>query len=95
MSVFVGAYEVFRYYLRSIFPTTIYQLIVMICIPGSSALSVFRLQKLHQQFDNQGVKLTKVSCRYIHLVDLGSVELSEANDSILRSLHALLIQHVG
>ena len=58
----------------------------MLCLTGSPALSDFRLQKLHQRFLDQGVKLSKISCRFIHLVDLTSTELSQANDSVLRSL---------
>jgi len=58
----------------------------MLCIPGSPALSDFRLQKLFQQFANKGVKVGHITSRFIHLVDLADADLTLANDNILRRL---------
>ena len=86
MTVCVGACVIFRYYLRFFFRPNLCVAANMLCLPGSPALSDFRLQKLHQQCVNHGVKLSKVSGRFIHLIDLASTEWSEANDAVLRSL---------
>ncbi len=58
----------------------------MLCITGSPALSDFRLQKLQQQFNNLGIDLTKISSRYIHLVDTADIDLSDNNKQILGNL---------
>ena len=58
----------------------------MHCIPGSPALSDFRLQKLQQQFKYQGIELIRLSSRYIHLVDMGERDLSDNNKQILTNL---------
>ncbi|MEE8365292.1 MAG: phosphoribosylformylglycinamidine synthase [Gammaproteobacteria bacterium] len=57
----------------------------MLCLPGSPALSNFRLQKLRQQFSKQGFEIRGLSSRFIHLVDTSSA-LSEAENSILDNL---------
>jgi len=58
----------------------------MLCIPGSPALSEFRLKKLQQQIANLGLGLTQVSSQYIHLVDLVGSDLSGNDHRILRNL---------
>jgi phosphoribosylformylglycinamidine synthase len=58
----------------------------MLCIPGSTALSDFRLQKLRQQFNNRGIDPVQIHSRYVHLVDTAGNDLSEPNIHILRSL---------
>jgi len=58
----------------------------MLCIPGSPALSDFRLQKLQQQFNNRGIDPTQINSRYVHLVDTAGNDLSENNIQILRNL---------
>jgi phosphoribosylformylglycinamidine synthase len=58
----------------------------MLCIPGSPALSEFRLKKLRQQLGNQGVELFQISSRYIHLVDIVGSKLSKKDNQILRNL---------
>jgi phosphoribosylformylglycinamidine synthase len=58
----------------------------MLCIPGSPALSKFRLKKLQQQLSNQGVELHQMSSRYVHLVDIVGSELSDNDSQVLRNL---------
>ncbi len=58
----------------------------MLCIPGSPALSDFRLKKLHQHFAGRGIELTQISSRYIHLVDITGHELSDEDQTILQNL---------
>ena len=58
----------------------------MLCIPGSPALSDFRLKKLHLQFANRGIELTQVSSHYIHLVDLSGDDLSADDHKTLGNL---------
>ncbi len=57
----------------------------MLCISGSPALSDFRLEKLIQQFGNQGIDIRGLSSRFIHLVDTSS-ELNKAENRILQNL---------
>ncbi len=58
----------------------------MFCIPGSPALSDFRLQKLLQQFSSRGIEVSQISSRYVHLIDLSGQALNDEEDRILRSL---------
>ena len=58
----------------------------MLCIPGSPALSDFRLQKLQQQFNNLGVDPSQINSRYVHLVDTADNDLSDNDQQILRNL---------
>ena len=58
----------------------------MLCIPGSPALSDFRLKKLHQQFSNRGIELTQISSHFIHLVDLAGDNFSDDDQEILGNL---------
>ena len=58
----------------------------MLCIPGSPALSEFRLKKLQQQIDNLGFGLTQVSSQYIHLVEMAGIDLSDNDYRILLNL---------
>jgi len=58
----------------------------MLCIPGSLALSDFRLKKLHQQYADRGIELTQISSRYIHLVNVADDELSDDEQEILGNL---------
>ncbi len=57
----------------------------MLCLPGSPALSEFRLKKLRQQITGTGVALDGLSCRYIHLVDSEN-ELDETELGVLNNL---------
>ena len=58
----------------------------MLCLPGSPALSEFRLRKLQQQLAAAGTPVNAISSRYIHLVDaeneLGSEQL-EVLDNLM------------
>jgi len=58
----------------------------MLCIPGSPALSDFRLKKLDQQFSDRGIELTQISSHFIHLVDIDGADLSDDDQKILGNL---------
>jgi phosphoribosylformylglycinamidine synthase len=58
----------------------------MLCIPGSPALSEFRLKKLQQQLNDRGMGSVQVSSQYIHLVEFAGSDLSDKDDQILRNL---------
>ena len=58
----------------------------MLCIPGSSALSDFRLEKLRQAFTYQGIEVKRISSRYIHLIDIADRELDASESKILNNL---------
>ncbi len=57
----------------------------MLCLPGSPALSEFRLEKLRQQITDTGVTLNGLSSRYIHLVD-SETGLDETELEVLNNL---------
>ncbi|MFV2031757.1 MAG: phosphoribosylformylglycinamidine synthase, partial [Gammaproteobacteria bacterium] len=57
----------------------------MLCLPGSPALSDFRLQKLKQHFSQQGIEVRGLGSRFIHLVDT-SAELNKTEAKILENL---------
>ncbi|TNF90355.1 MAG: phosphoribosylformylglycinamidine synthase [Gammaproteobacteria bacterium] len=57
----------------------------MLCLPGSPALSEFRLKKLHQQLASAGVPLNGLDSRYIHLVDCEQ-ELEQTQLGMLKNL---------
>ena len=58
----------------------------MLCLPGSPALSDFRLQKLLQTFRGQGLEVSGLSSRFIHLVDVDDAVLSDEDQRILQNL---------
>jgi len=58
----------------------------MLCIPGSPALSQFRLKKLQQQFNDRGLGPIRTSSRYIHLVETTGNGLSDSDHHILGNL---------
>ena len=58
----------------------------MLCLPGSSALSEFRLSKLEQQLTAAGVTVNGLGSRYIHLVDSGSRVLDDTELEVLNNL---------
>ena len=58
----------------------------MLCIPGSPALSDFRLKKLHQQLTSRGIELAQISSHFIHLVDLGADSPGDNDQEILSNL---------
>jgi phosphoribosylformylglycinamidine synthase len=85
-AVSVGAASLFRYYLRTFpsYPSAIY--IQMLCLPGSPALSEFRLEKLRQQLIDAGVPVERLSTRFVHLIDCGDTTLAESDLAILQNL---------
>ncbi|MBQ9275654.1 MAG: phosphoribosylformylglycinamidine synthase [Succinivibrio sp.] len=54
-------------------------------LPGSPALSAFRIEKLTQSLAQAGLKVAGVSARYVHFVD-HSEELSESDLKVLQRL---------
>ena len=58
----------------------------MLCLPGSPALSEFRLQKLEQTISQQGIGISGISAQYLHLVDVDENALSEQEKQILANL---------
>ena len=42
----------------------------MLCLPGSPALSDFRLEKLQQKIRQQGSEVSDVSATFLHLIDV-------------------------
>ncbi len=58
----------------------------MLCLPGSPALSDFRLQKLHQTFRQLGGDISAISSRFIHLIDVDDAGLSEQDRQVLHNL---------
>ena len=57
----------------------------MLCLPGSPALSEFRLRKLQQQLADAGTPVDAIGSRYIHLVDIDG-ELDASQLEILENL---------
>ncbi|MCP4387237.1 MAG: phosphoribosylformylglycinamidine synthase [Gammaproteobacteria bacterium] len=57
----------------------------MLCLPGSPALSEFRLQKLHQQLAAAGTPVNGLSSRFVHLVDIDG-DLADDQLQILNNL---------
>ncbi|MDH3388073.1 MAG: phosphoribosylformylglycinamidine synthase [Gammaproteobacteria bacterium] len=57
----------------------------MLCLPGSPALSEFRLRKLEQQLTDAGITVDGLGSRFIHLVD-SERELVESELEILNNL---------
>ncbi len=58
----------------------------MLCLPGSPALSAFRLQKLKQRLLDAGIQATDIASRYLHLVDAETPEFDAAEREILDNL---------
>ncbi|MCP4433024.1 MAG: phosphoribosylformylglycinamidine synthase [Gammaproteobacteria bacterium] len=58
----------------------------MLCLPGSPALSDFRLQKLQQKIRQQGGEVTGISASYMHLVDVDENALSAQQKQIVDNL---------
>jgi len=58
----------------------------MLCLPGSPALSSFRLQKLQQTIREKGIEIGAISSRFIHLVDVDDGDLSSEQAKVLGSL---------
>ncbi len=58
----------------------------MLCLPGSPALSEFRLKKLEHQLSDGGIRLNGLASRYIHLVDYAGQDLDEAEFEVLNNL---------
>ena len=58
----------------------------MLCLPGSPALSEFRLQKLRRKLSEAGIEVRGLSSRYIHLIDLGDASLDASQREILDNL---------
>ena len=58
----------------------------MLCLPGSPALSDFRIHKLRQKIARDGVRVSALSASYIHLVDVDANALSDQEMQILNSL---------
>ncbi|MGD8348265.1 MAG: phosphoribosylformylglycinamidine synthase [Gammaproteobacteria bacterium] len=57
----------------------------MRCLPGSPALSQFRLEKLKRQLGDSGAGVEAIGSRFIHLVDSDG-ELDEAELEVLQNL---------
>ena len=58
----------------------------MLSLPGSPALSPFRLEKLRQQIISAGHQIDRINSRFVHLVDSGGSELDKQQMSILQNL---------
>ena len=58
----------------------------MLCLPGSPALSDFRLKKLQQTISQQVQGVTGISARFLHLIDVDENALSEQDKQILSNL---------
>ncbi len=58
----------------------------MLCLPGSPALSAFRLQKLKRQLLDSGIQVTAIASHYLHLVDAENAEFDAAERQILDNL---------
>ena len=58
----------------------------MLCLPGSPALSEFRLSKLKHQLTAAGVTVNGLASRYLHLIDSGAHILDERERNILHTL---------
>ncbi|MFT5505058.1 MAG: phosphoribosylformylglycinamidine synthase, partial [Gammaproteobacteria bacterium] len=58
----------------------------MLCLPGSPALSEFRLEKLQQKIKAAGLDITNFSTRFIHLVDVDSDAFSDQQFEVLENL---------
>ncbi|MCP4493588.1 MAG: phosphoribosylformylglycinamidine synthase [Gammaproteobacteria bacterium] len=58
----------------------------MLCLPGSPALSDFRLQKLRQAFRQLGGDISAISSRFIHLVDVDDTGFCEQDKQVLHNL---------
>ncbi|MCP3686898.1 MAG: phosphoribosylformylglycinamidine synthase, partial [Gammaproteobacteria bacterium] len=67
----------------------------MLCLPGSPALSRFRLQKLQQTIRDQVGDIDAISSRYIHLVDVDDLGLSEQDRRVLQNLLSYGPQHAA
>ena len=57
----------------------------MLILPGSSALSDFRIQKLEQRIREAGISLQKISAQFVHFVDVDG-QLSEQEGDVLQQL---------
>ncbi len=57
----------------------------MLCLPGSPALSDFRLSKLKQQLGDRGLAVNAIGSRYLHLID-SSEALDDHELEVLNSL---------
>jgi phosphoribosylformylglycinamidine synthase len=64
----------------------------MLCLPGSPALSDFRLEKLQQKIRQQGSEVSDVSATFLHLIDVDENALCEeegaASPVIFRSVQS-------
>lgn len=58
----------------------------MLCLPGSPALSNFRIRKLKQTINEQVGAVNDISSRFIHLVDVDDGALSEQDERVLGNL---------
>ena len=58
----------------------------MLCLPGSPALSEFRLKKLEQQLTATGITVNGLSSRYIHLVDYRGQDPTASEREVLDNL---------
>ncbi len=58
----------------------------MLCLPGSPALSDFRLQKLEQTINQRFGGFRGISARFLHLIDIDENGLSEQEKQVLVNL---------
>jgi phosphoribosylformylglycinamidine synthase len=58
----------------------------MLCLPGSPALSEFRIRKLEQQLAAAGISVNGLSSRYIHLIDSAGQNPADAELEVLTNL---------
>jgi phosphoribosylformylglycinamidine synthase len=58
----------------------------MLCLPGSPALSDFRLEKLQQKIRQQGCEVSDVSATFLHLIDVDENALCEEEKQVLANL---------
>ena len=57
----------------------------MIIMRGSSAVSSFRIEKLLQAFDSEGLKIKSISANYVHLIDAEG-DLTSEEKSVLEKI---------
>ncbi|HEY6507025.1 MAG TPA: phosphoribosylformylglycinamidine synthase, partial [Vicinamibacterales bacterium] len=57
----------------------------MLILPGASALSAFRLQRLHSRLGGEGAGIRRVDARFVHLADVDR-DLDARSQDLLRRL---------
>ncbi len=69
-----------------LFPAQTTRPLNMLCLPGSPALSDFRLQKLEQTINQGCGGVCRISAKFLHLIDVEENALSEKEKQVLDNL---------